>query len=668
MVLTILLGVAAWSAPGSAAPGRFVPDEIIVKFRTPVPDNGSGIEIAPFPKANPSKELRAKRGRFLVREARPLVKDFDPSRWAPRQQHLSAHRPRGMRGRRRPDLGSLYRVRVDVDLAAGGSLEEVLAAYRNRPDVEYAEPNPIIAVCADPNDPLYADQWALGKIQVAEAWDTCRGSRAVVVAVIDTGVDYRNPDLQGNLWINEAERAGQPGVDDDGNGYVDDLRGYNFAAGTGDPLDDHGHGTVCAGIIGALGNNGTAVAGVCWAVRIMPLKALDATGNGTVADAVPAVYYAVANGADIISGSWGGTESSQSLRDAVEFASQEGVVIVAAAGNNGATMAYYPAAFPEVIAVAATEPSDKRWYLSNFGSWVDLAAPGWGIISLRAAPPGQTARPGSFVRMSGTSMAAPHVAGTCALLLAANPFLRRDELQQILATTGDPIPPGTCASNARLNVKRALRAVIPPEGTIRMDRACYARDAQIELLVADWDLRGAGDIVALLETAGGDQETVTLRETDASLGVLRSAIISSDGAVLPGDGILEVQDGEGIQVRYFHADDNPAGAGQWRLASAVADYQPPTVASLEVKSQGAVTVIEFQTNEPARAEIRYGQTEGGPYDLIQRESGRVEPHHIELPRLPRQTRYYFVVAVADEAGNEALADNGGQSYSFVTPP
>ena len=275
MVLTILLGVAAWSAPGSAAPGRFVPDEIIVKFRTPVPDNGSGIEIAPFPKANPSKELRAKRGRFLVREARPLVKDFDPSRWAPRQQHLSAHRPRGMRGRRRPDLGSLYRVRVDVDLAAGGSLEEVLAAYRNRPDVEYAEPNPIIAVCADPNDPLYADQWALGKIQVAEAWDTCRGSRAVVVAVIDTGVDYRNPDLQGNLWINEAERAGQPGVDDDGNGYVDDLRGYNFAAGTGDPLDDHGHGTVCAGIIGALGNNGTAVAGVCWAVRIMPLKALE---------------------------------------------------------------------------------------------------------------------------------------------------------------------------------------------------------------------------------------------------------------------------------------------------------------------------------------------------------------------------------------------------------
>ena len=138
---------------------------------------------------------------------------------------------------------------------AGGSPEEILAAYRSRPDVEYAEFNPIISICATPSDPSYGEQWSLEKIHAPEAWDTCRGGNEVVVAIIDTGVDYNHRDLQGNLWVNEAESKGVPGEDDDGNGYVDDIHGYNFAYNNSDPADDHGHGTHVTGIVAAAGNN-----------------------------------------------------------------------------------------------------------------------------------------------------------------------------------------------------------------------------------------------------------------------------------------------------------------------------------------------------------------------------------------------------------------------------
>ncbi len=322
------------------------------------------------------------------------------------------------------------------------------------------------------------------------------------MAVLDTGVDYNHPDLRGNLWTNEAELKGLPGVDDDGNGYVDDIRGWNFAYANNDPIDDHGHGTHCAGLIAAVGNNGIGIAGVCWTARIMPVKILDSAGEGNAADAVPAIYYAVANGADIISGSWGGTETSNALRDAIAYAHDQGVVVVAAAGNADSDTPFYPAAYPGVISVAATDSADHRWYASNYGDWVDLAAPGQSIVSLLATLPGKTAVSGTSSIMSGTSMAAPHVSGTCALLLAANPLLRCDELPQILTTTGDPIASGICSSNGRLNVYNALRAVIPPEGTIRMDRAYYPAGADIGLLVADWNLRGSGHCDVLIETSG----------------------------------------------------------------------------------------------------------------------------------------------------------------------
>jgi hypothetical protein len=677
--VSVFLTAAGWSVSGPSARGRFTPDEIIVKFRGPVPDADLALETTPDGNSALSRDLRVYGSRFRVREVRPILRDSDCRRarsdplrglespqLTQRQKRLLQRQQRATTAGGRVELGNIYRVRLD--LPAGASLDEVLAAYRRRPDVEYAEPNPVIAICATPNDKLYADQWALAKIHAPDAWDTCRGSHEVVVAVIDTGVDYDHPDLQGNLWTNGVERNGLAGVDDDKNGYIDDIRGYNFITSDSDPLDDHGHGTVVAGIIAAVGNNAADVAGVCWLARLMPLKILGVAGDGTVADAVPAIHYAVAEGADIICASWGGAEGSDALRDAVAYACQEGVIVVAAAGNSGSDTPYYPAAYPGVISVAATDVQDRRWHLSNYGDWVDLAAPGSDIVSLRAMLPGQATRGGLSSRMSGTSMAAPHAVGACALLLAANPLLRCDELPPILTANGDPIEPGICSSDSRLNVDKALRAVIPPGGTIRMDRASYAQGAEIGLLLADWRLRGAGQCTVLMQSASDDQETVTLLETDVSLGVFRGTIPSHPAAVTLGDGIIQVQDAQSILARYLDAGAGLDIAGQWRSATAVADYQPPTVLSLEIESEGAVTTIDLRTSEPTRAQIRYGTTPGGPYDLLEKAPGLREQHHIELRRLTPQTPYYFVAALTDEAGNETVADNEGQGYSFIAQP
>ncbi|MCU0917276.1 MAG: S8 family serine peptidase [Planctomycetes bacterium] len=674
-VALLLLVASASPAGESLSSGRFVPDEIIVKLRTPTSEAGGVPQDLSDDKVLSLRDLPLLRDRVRVREIKPILAATQRrpgtlrspggrglSRLAETPNRLATRRNRATEAGGRLDLSRVYRVRVD--LGSGVSLPQVLAAYRSRPDVEFAELNPILSVCLNPNDRVYPDQWALGKIRVADAWDTCRGSSDVLVAVIDTGVDYNHPDLQGNLWTNDAERDGLPGVDDDGNGRVDDIRGYNFIYNTPDPIDDHGHGTACAGVIAAVGNNSTDIAGVCWTAQIMPVKILGATGDGTAADAVPAIHYAVANGADIISGSWGGAEDSSLLRDAIAYAHAEGVIVVAAAGNMGSDTPYYPAAYPNVISVAATDWNDRRWNLSNYGDWVDLAAPGQDIVSLLATLPGRPTLPGYVSRLSGTSLATPHVSGTCALLLAANPLLRYEELQRILTTTADPIQPGICSSNGRLNVSKALRAVIPLAGTIRMERGAYAEGADIGLLLADWHLRGAGHQTVVIEAAGGDLETVALRESNVSLGVFRGAISTENAVTGPGDGILQVRDGEGIQVRYLDGDDGLGAMDQWRFAAAVADYEPPAVVGVEIMPQGPTTAVDVRTSEPTHVEIRYSRTLGGPYDLAAHNAGFHERQTVTLSGLARQTNYYFIVVVADEAGNEAVADNEGQGYSF----
>lgn len=357
------------------------------------------------------------------------------------------------------------------------SVESMVAELDGNPDVEYVEPNYIVRAFDTPNDNWFGRCWGLhntglrdhgGNLGVAdadidapEAWDIFHGSSSTVVAIIDTGVDYNHPDLAANIWSNPGEIAGN-GVDDDGNGYIDDSHGWDFLNKDADPMDDNDHGTHCAGIVGAVGNNRIGVAGVNWNVQIMALKSLSADGVGSTADATMAVEYATLMGVDVISASWGGPGFSHTLVAAIEAANAAGVFFVAAAGNldnNNDVSPNYPSNYesPNVVAVLATNNRDQRvveldWWASNYGATtVDIGAPGLYIYS--------TTRSNTYQMASGTSMATPHVAGALALLRGRFPDIPVAGGRHALLTYGyDPVPAlsGYCVTGGRLNAASLL--------------------------------------------------------------------------------------------------------------------------------------------------------------------------------------------------------------------
>jgi subtilisin family serine protease len=286
-----------------------------------------------------------------------------------------------------------------VKLPPGVNVEEALELYLEDPDVENAEPNYLVHADISPPDDTYFNRlWGLhntgqnvngtngtadADIDALEAWDVTTGSSDVVVAVVDTGVDIHHPDLAANIWTNLGEIPGN-GIDDDGNGYIDDVNGWDFSAGDNDPRDAYGHGTHVAGTIAAAGNNAAGVTGVSWSAKIMALRFLDAWGNGSTADAIAAIEYANAMGADIINNSWGGSGYLQSLKDAIDASA---ALVVCAAGNsakNNDKTPFYPSSYssPNIISVAASDQDDALAYFSNYGAVsVDVAAPGTNIYS-----------------------------------------------------------------------------------------------------------------------------------------------------------------------------------------------------------------------------------------------------------------------------------------------
>ena len=284
-----------------------------------------------------------------------------------------------------------------------------------------------------PDDVRYGQQWQFaenGALGAPRAWSIGRGG-AVTVAVVDSGMDMTHPDLWGNLWTNSHEIAGN-GIDDDGDGYVDDAHGWDFLSRDGDPSDDNGHGTSIAGIVAARGDNGIGVTGVAWRARIMPLKVTDAQGTASFQAVAEAIRYAVAHGARIVLLALAGDEPNLYLHDAVRAASESGALLVCAAGNSGRDVDVqpaYPASFddPNVLSVGATAHDGSLTAGSNRGQSVDIAAPGEGIVS--------TARGDGYERDSGTSMAAATVAGALALMSAAAPDLDAGELRDALLGT-----------------------------------------------------------------------------------------------------------------------------------------------------------------------------------------------------------------------------------------
>jgi subtilisin family serine protease len=332
----------------------------------------------------------------------------------------------------------------------------IIDDLKNNPDVEYAEPNYIFQSFIVPNDPHYSLEWGASKIGATSAWDVTKGASDVVIAVVDTGVDYNHPDLAPNIWINTKEIPGN-GIDDDGNGYVDDVRGWDFvtvppawvAPGEdpgppdNDPMDFLGHGTHVAGIASGLPNNGLGIAGIGWNCKIMALRAGYQSGDDSgyleLDDIAEAVYYAADNGADIINMSFGCPYNSITIQNAINYAYSKGCIMVASAGNvdsYDAGKPFYPAANDHVIAVSALDDKDivAIWSLfcfSNFGDFVDICAPGTSIIS--------TLPGGSYGYASGTSMSAPFVSGVAALIKSKNKDWTSQQVEERLKRTSDNV-------------------------------------------------------------------------------------------------------------------------------------------------------------------------------------------------------------------------------------
>jgi Ca2+-binding RTX toxin-like protein len=363
-------------------------------------------------------------------------------------------------------------------LASNADLLATQTSLAQDPRVETVELNYWLSINSVPNDPRFNELWGLNNtgqtggtpdadIDVPEAWDIQTGSKNVVLAVIDTGVDYNHQDLAANMWTNSGEIAGN-GIDDDRNGYIDDDRGYDFINRDNDPMDDKGHGSHVAGTIGAAGNNNIGVVGVSPNVSIMPLKFLGLNG-GSISDAVRAINYAKNNGAKVINASFGGGGFSQAMFNAIGDANNNGVLFIAAAGNessNNDSTPSYPANYdlPNVISVAATNYVDQLSRFSNYGNnKVDLGAPGGtaAVFPYDQRDILSTFPNNQYGWLPGTSMAAPHVAGAAALLLAQNPSLTVTQLKDILMKTTDPLTSlnGKTVSGGRLNVWKALEAI-----------------------------------------------------------------------------------------------------------------------------------------------------------------------------------------------------------------
>ena len=412
LVISIFLTTAVYGEPLSAAEGSpplkapYAPDRIVVKFKKGL----SPAQVA---------QLNASLGATVIDEI--------------------------------PQIG------VKILKIPAGEVEAKIAAYQADPRVEYAEPDYLAQPVYEPNDPYYnSKQWGPQKIEAPLAWDFSKGDPNVVVAVVDWGVDLQHPDLAAKLWTNPGEIADN-GIDDDGNGYVDDVYGWDFANDDNDPQDDYGHGTHCAGIAAAATDNGMGIAGVGFNSRIMAVKVGDgATGKAAYSDIAYGIMYAADNGAKVISMSLGGYAYSGFLEAVVNYAWNAGCVLVGAAGNDNLSDPFYPAAYENVIGVSATDQDDVRASWSNYGSYISVAAPGVSIYSTYWND-GST-----YAYMSGTSMAAPHVAGLAALLFAQDGSRSNATVRSLIEETADDLgDPGwdQYYGYGRINAYRALGRV-----------------------------------------------------------------------------------------------------------------------------------------------------------------------------------------------------------------
>jgi len=439
---------------------------------------------------------------------------------------------------RKVGLGAMRTYALVPGLAlvhVAGNPMDAIAQLKSSAAVDYIEPNYIYYRQGIPNDPLFSQLWGMNQaanndIDAPEAWDIYTGDPNYRVAIIDTGIDFNHPDLQGNIWVNPGEIAND-GIDNDGNGYIDDVSGWDFTGtglgtkfvnGDNNPQDGDGHGTHVAGTIAGKGNNGVGVAGVVWGAKIVPLKFLDDTGSGSTANAILAVDYCRVNGIKLSNNSWGGGGSSAALRTAISNAGAADHLFVAAAGNStlniDGLLKSYPASYnlANQINVAATTATGTLASFSNYGlTSVHVGAPGNAIVSTYSTTVvGST----GYASLSGTSMASPHVTGVAALLRGRMPGWTVAQVKAAILNTVKPLASlsGKTVTGGTVSAYKALLStvveLVPPVATAFRSIPADAlgwNNAAVTLTITATDEVGGSGVRDIRYTVGAATTTVT---------------------------------------------------------------------------------------------------------------------------------------------------------------
>ena len=550
-------------------------------------------------------------------------------------------------------LSAIYQLMFSQD----ADVESIARRYEDNPAVEYAQPNYLNHLCSEgpPDDLFYEKQWGLEVIEARDAWKIEKGSRDVVVAVVDTGVEYDHEDLESRIWINPGEIPGN-GLDDDQNGYVDDIRGWDFADSPGlhtnidhrgrenDPMDENGHGTHVSGIISAVQDNSIGVAGVTWNCRIMALR-----GGGDFLeddDVSAAIVYAADNGAHIINMSWGGNHLAYVVRDATEYAYSRGCVLVAAAGNSDLPNVIYPALHKHIIAVGATEKFDKKASFSNYGPGVDIAAPGDRIYS--------TVLKDRYAALSGTSMASPMVAAVAALMVSKRPALTNEEVAQILRSSVDEIDEPLFAGAGRVNAVKALTATSP----------------LVARIASPGSGSGADTALTISGTATGSHfrsftlEYSPIPEIDwRPIGAVHDTPMFHEP--LDTWDVAHLDEGDYVvRLKVFGHDRLEA---EDKVIVAV-DHSPPEITNMQVvtvlHNDIYASVVVWYTDDLAYGEM-YVRPAGSQSEFRKLTTGIVTTgHSIQVSGEMPPGNYQYFVTAANAAGLITVDDNDGDYYPF----
>jgi len=591
-------------------PGRvYVPGELVVKFAPAA--SRAAAQAALASGGNPSfgsNSLDALAAAHGVRRARRAFRGYDQAPGkaaADRARALRGAHParasRAPRGLLPPDLENVF----TLEVAAGANLSALAAAFAADPDVVYAEPNYLYSALAETLPPValipddrfvsqdgvtwsegawaqdFPDLYGLRNSQAIEAWndfDTngdgdfgageTRPGDGVVVAIVDSGVDVAHPDLAGRIWVNPGEIPGN-GIDDDANGFIDDLNGWDFVGADAITNDGRGHGTHVAGTVSAAADNSEGVAGLAPWSQLMAVRGLNSAGQGTATDLANALIYAVDNGADILQNSWGGASQAAVIVDAFAYAYAAGVLSIAAAGNaSGDVSAFSPAGIDTVMAVAAVDHEDVRAGFSNFGLGIDLSAPGVAVLSLNAhggangiaSQVPERVVETDYLWLNGTSMACPHVAGAAAALMSAHPGESIDDLRGRLMAGAVPIDaanPGfaTLLGSGRLDLLASLRAEPGPVFQlvgIDADPLLPGAEAELDLSVRNFWKQAPGVMGTLVSL----QPDVSVTHAQASFGYIDQGEISSSGPPFVIELSDQVQFGSELQLELLLRDAN----------------------------------------------------------------------------------------------------------------